>query len=121
MRYSESEATVLVGTLKPGLTVKIKIIELSNDNLVELNTDACIESEHLPGVYLWSTTNINDNSLIGYSNLLYEMTSIEDNKKFYGKFIFGGYPDKSVDVDLTSVEEQNNEIIEKVDIINARI
>lgn len=121
MRYSETEQTVLVGQFKPNQTVRIKIIELATDNLVDVDTDVCIESKHMSGMYLWKTSNIKPNAVSGYSNLLYEMKTVEDGKVFYGKFVFGGYPDDSVDVNLDEVVELATEINDTVDIINARI
>jgi len=122
MRYSETEITTLVGQFSPGQTVTIKLIELSNDALVTVTSDVCVESLHIPGMYLWKTNNINDTSLIGYSNLLYEMTCLEDGSKFYGKFVFGGYVDDVVDAaDLTGPITDVEEIRQTVHVINARI
>lgn len=121
MRYSELEKTVLVGQFKTGQAITIKLIELSNDNIVEISNNNCIESQHMPGIYLWSTDYIVDNSLVGYSNLLYEMTSVDDGRKYYGKFIYGGYVDKDVSVDLSEVLADTNEIKNTTHIINARI
>lgn len=118
MRYSEEEVTTLVGQFKPGKNVTIKLIELSNDSLVSISNNVCTESEHMPGMYLWKTTNINDTALVGYSNLLYEMKD-EDGKVFYGKFIFGGYVDD--EMDFTDSIADVEEIRQTVHIINARL
>ena len=70
MRYSETEITTLVGQFSPGQTVTIKLIELSNDALVTVTSDVCVESLHIPGMYLWKTNNMPDsqvyiNAIIG--------------------------------------------------------
>lgn len=119
MRYSEEETTTLVGQFKPGQTVKIKLIELASDALVSVNNDICIESVHMPGMYLWKTTNITDSTLVGYTNLLYEMKCVEDGKLFYGKFVFGGYVDD--ENNFTDSVADVEEIRQTVHIINARL
>jgi len=116
MRYSESEITTLVGIFKPSQVVKIKIIEVSNDQLVTLVSDTCIESQHMPGVYMWKTTNINQTLLAGngYTNMVYQMTC-DQGKVFHGKFVFGGYVDDKVL--LTDSIAKLDKIIEKLQII----
>ena len=120
MRYGKDEQVILVGKFKPGSTVTIKLIELSNDNLVEVTNNICVESDHLPGVYLWSTSDISDDSLVGYSNILYLMSD-DTGKEFIGKFVYGGYIDDGVKVDLSEVLKDTKEIKENVDIVNARL
>lgn len=120
MRYAKEEQAILVGKFKPGSIVTIKLIELSNDNLVEVTNNICVESEHLPGIFLWSTSDIADDSLVGYSNLLYLMSD-ETGKEFIGKFVYGGYTDNGIKVDLTEVLNDTKQIKENIDIVNARL
>jgi len=120
MRYSEKEETVLVGTFDPGLDVKIKILNLDTDSLITLKTDKCLESEHIPGVYMFSTINIDKNTVPKYANLLYEMYDGEIDRQ-YGKFIYGGYMDEEIVVNVEADKEAHDEIKEQLDIINARL
>ena len=120
MRYTKNEDVILVGKFKPGSVVKITLIELSNDNLVEVNTDECVESEHIPGIFLWSTSDIKPDALVGYSNILYVMKD-DTGKEFMGKFAVGGYLEDGVKLDLSPVLKDTKELKENVDIINARI
>lgn len=118
MRYSLTEDTVLVGTLFPNRTVKIKLIDLATDALITISNDNCYESNHLPGVYTWKTQYLNKDTLITPCTLLYEMTSVEDKRKCYGKIVIGGYLDKISDIDI--VVAKTTEINDTVDIIFAR-
>lgn len=119
MRYSNDEDAILVGIFKPNQNVKIKVLNLQNDLVITLKTDTCLESASIPGVYRWSTTSISDDRLTsGFYNLFYEMTG-DNGVKFYGKFIYGGYVDSPVEVNLTNINDDHKEIIEKLDIITA--
>lgn len=121
MRYAIGENSVLVGEFPPGSTVRIKILILENDNLLTLNTDVCLESSKLPGIYTWKTSNINiNNNINGLVNLLFVMTS-EIGQKYYGKILYAANFGTGSDVDLTPVIEMGNEIIDIANIINARI
>ncbi len=119
MRYSNDESAILVGLFNPGQVVTIKVVNLQTDAVIALDTSTCLESEQIPGMYRWSTTTISDNSLTAdFYNLFYEMTA-EDGERFYGKFIYGGYVDKAISIDLTNMNDDHREIIEKLDIITA--
>ena len=121
MRYSTTEDTVLVAILRSGLTATIKIIDLINDNVISISSNACTESEHIPGIFRWNTNNIDDPALTdGFYNLFYEITS-SDSKKFYGKFLYGGYVDKDVVVDLSEITDQHAVMQEDLELIQARI
>lgn len=113
MRYSNTEETILVGIFEPGTTVNIKIIDLATDNIIKLNSDVCTPSDHIPGIYRYSTTNIDKNTVPAYANLLFCMTDVDGNV-YYGKFVYGGYLDTPVSCDTS-------EILETVQIINARM
>jgi len=106
MRYSIEETTTLVGLFDTGLSVTIKVIDLNTDTLIDLTTNVCTESSNIPGVYLFSTSNINLNVDTGIVNLLYEMID-ENGKKYYGKFSMGGYID--------------DELLYTLNVINGRI
>lgn len=115
MRYGERETAILAGVFgETGLDVRIKIVELSNDNLVELKTDVCIESEHIEGLYLFSTANIMNDALIGYNNLVYLMYSPSSNVKQYGKIAKGGIVDDTTDVSLDEITEMLTALQTKV-------
>lgn len=121
MRYANDEQTVLVGMFNTNSNVKIKIVNLLNDSLVNISDNICVESRHIDGAFLWTTNNIADSALSnGYYNLLYEMYDEEDNK-FHGKFIYGGYVNKPVDIDMSALESDITEIKQLGEIINARI
>ena len=118
MRYSIGEDAILVGQFSPGSVVTIKIIVLDNDNLLVLDNINCYESTNMPGIFMWNTNNISDtNNINGYINLLYEMTNTED-EKYYGKIVYGGYPDDNTDV---AVEDAHAKILEWLYILNGRI
>jgi len=106
MRYIKGEKAILVGIFsKPGLTVTMKMIVLEGDNLVELTSNICVESEHMPGVYMFSTENIKDDSIVTDCNILAEMTNTADETmKRYGKISFGGGFNNDTVVDLTEIK-----------------
>jgi len=107
MRYGSNENAVLVGIFgKKELDVRMKIITLEGDILVELVTDKCIESSHMEGVYLFNTENIKDDSIVGYTNMLAEMRDVNDlTTKRYAKFTFGGIVDDKTEVNLETIKE----------------
>lgn len=121
MRYSTNEKANLVGIFnKTGLTVTIELLELSNDNLVELTTNACIESAHMPGIYLFSTENIKADSLVGYSNILYKMTDTSDTTNvYYGKIVFGGVLDDTTAIDITTITDSIDELSLRMELLLA--
>jgi len=119
MRYSKDENTVLVGQLTPNVNVTIKIIDIARDTVIGLSNDKCTESRHIPGLYLWSTNNILPDEVNGYTNLIYEMK--QGTEVYYGKFIYGGYVDKDGNVDISGVITDLTEVIETLNIINARL
>lgn len=94
MRYVKTENTILAGELSPSSTVKIKLINMQSDELLIINSNICTESTHIPGTYLWNTSNI-DSSLFSNlttpMNVLYMMYNVSDpTKTFKGKFVIGG-------------------------------
>jgi hypothetical protein len=95
MRYSVDEENGLIGIFATGKTVTIKLLNIITDTLVDITTNVCHESTKIPGVYIWSTSNIINSKeyLDTYVNMLYEMRS-DDDKVYYGKFIYGGYVEK---------------------------
>jgi len=120
MRYAYTEETVLVGQLQPGDTVTIKIIDLATDNLITTTTTNCIESQHIAGMFMFSTINIDKNTVSSYANLLYEMTS-STGEKAYGKFIYGGYLDNPITIDNSAATADHAFITDLLELINARI
>lgn len=125
MRYSEDEATILVGQFKTGLSVSMKILDLNNDAEIPTTNISCRESKVMPGIYLWSTARIDKREYDGFKSLLYEMTSSEGDK-YYGKFVYGGYPDLISEITINGNSGDNssisNEDIYKIlKIINGRL
>jgi hypothetical protein len=118
MRYSLNENTDLPCNLEPGSNnVTIKIIQLRNDisdnfRVVTLKTNVCEECSEMPGLYLWNTSNI-DEELIGYNGYIYQMTNNETGSIDRGKVILGKTED-GVDEDLA-------DIINKLNIIQMRL
>ena len=98
MRYVKTENTVLAGELEPSTTVKIKLIDMLNDSLLNINSDICTESQHIPGTYLWPISNINQSvfdNLTQPMSVLYAMyvPGVSDPKLktiFKGKIVIGG-------------------------------
>jgi len=122
MRYSNDESTVLVGTFETGKTIKIKVLNIVTDTLVSIKNNNCVESNHIEGVYLWPTNNIENAALkSGYHNLIYCMYDDTSGKRFYGKFVYGGFVDKEVTFDTSGLEVDLTEIKEITELINARI
>jgi len=121
MRYALGENSVLVGQFSPGDTVTIKLVVLDNDTLLTLTTNACVESQHIPGLFIWKTVNIaTTNNLVGYTNILYEMVS-GTGKKYYGKIVYAGYVENYTPVNLQPLIDADTTITDIVNIINARI
>jgi len=119
MRYGITENSVLVGQLPTGGTVTIKLIDLATDNLITLTSNACVESLNIPGLYMWNTNSLAVDAIIGYSNVLYEMT--DGIEKYYGKIVIGGYVDSNGTVDLTGIITDLTEVLDLLNIVNARI
>jgi len=131
MRYSKNEDSVLVGKFIPGSRVTIRILALDTDNELILDDDLCIESGHLPGMFMWSTSRINaSNNITDYSNLVYIMSS-STGEETVGKFTYGGYLDKNYEEltvkieailnslpTLTNIDNKVNEVITKLDELN---
>lgn len=120
MRYSGTEETILVGIFKPNSTVTIKILDIAHDDEIPLVTNVCYESDILPGVYMWSTLNIDASRIDEYNNLLYEMKD-NDGNVYYGKFIIGGYVDKEIDLSAIQDPAAHDAILRILKIINARL
>jgi len=127
MRYSENEETILVGEFEPDKNIKIKILELKSDQFIGLNTNDCVESDKVPGIYTFDTRHIDKSTVPEYSNLLYIMYD-EEGYQYLGKFVYGGWLDNievEANVDLKPIEDKLDmhdlEVNDKLDIINARI
>ena len=122
MRYSKDETAILVGMFPKDLSITIEVLDMENDNLLELKDNAVVESEVYTGVYFWNTDNIHNTTKALYNNLLYKMTP--DDKAvppYYGKFIYSGYIDKPVSVDLQPVLENQAELQDSIDIVQASL
>ena len=85
MRYKEEETTNLVGKLGNQKEVTIKVVHVPSDTLISTLSDKCVESQHISGMYFWSTTNM-ETTLTGA--FIYEMT--DGSKVSPGKFTIGG-------------------------------
>ena len=98
MRYVKTENTILAGELAPGTTVKIKLINMLTDELLPINLDMCVESQHIPGTYLWPINNIDQSvfdNLIQPMSVLYAMyvpgaSATGQKIVFKGKIVIGG-------------------------------
>ena len=94
MRYVKTENTILAGNLLSSSVVKIKLINMTTDELLAINSNTCNESTHIPGTYLWNTNNISSTvfeNLTTPINVLYMMYIESDiTKNFKGKFVVGG-------------------------------
>ena len=119
MRYSKSEDSTLVGYFKPGSSVKIDILAIDTDNKLILDDDICIESQEVPGIFLWNTRSINaSNSFHHYSNMLYKMYDTDTDEIYLGKFIMGGYVDDRFNEISNTLDEINTKLNKLDDIIN---
>lgn len=101
MRYAKYENVNLMGFLTPNSNVTIKVVALSNDSetLLELNDNVCIESEHIPGVYRWSTVDLT-NAIIGYTELIYIMENTDNEEDVYSsKIALSGSYDNLSEID----------------------
>lgn len=74
MKYQKFES-LLIGRLEPDSKVTIKIIDVKEDVILELNSNVCYESKNLPGVYLFNTKEIDIISL----NDKYKGCSLSDS------------------------------------------
>jgi hypothetical protein len=101
MRYSVTENTYLVGQFLPGRTVTIKVLNLSNDVLLSIRTDVCVESKAIPGIYIWSTGNITT-PITTMTSLIYVMTSKEDGRTYIGKLVYGGLIEELNEINKTN-------------------
>jgi hypothetical protein len=86
MRYGETENTILLGNFPTSGTVTIKIIDLSDDSLVSLTSNSCVESTNIPGLYKFDVS-ANMTLPSTYKNYAYEMT--DGLNVFRGKFVYG--------------------------------
>jgi hypothetical protein len=102
MRYSIEEKTVLAGQFDGGVSVSIVIVNIDTDTPLSLVTNVCLESDHIPGLFLFDTTNIST-VLTQYTSCAYYMT--DGSKNFYGKFSLGGYIDENVKVDNNAIAD----------------
>lgn len=62
MKYQQL-GTRLLGYLTPNTNVKIKIIDVKEDIIVTVQTDVCVESTSLPGLYIFNTNLIDITTL----------------------------------------------------------
>jgi hypothetical protein len=76
IKYQKFES-LLIGRLEPDSNVTIKIIDIKEDVILELNSNECYESKNLPGVYLFNTKEIDIISL----NDKYKGCSLSDSQE----------------------------------------
>ena len=92
MKYQKLGTRVL-GYLSPNTNVKIKLVDIKTDKILDIETDVCIESTVMPGLYIFDTNHIDlvllddvykltDESL----EIAYMMTN-ELNEKYGGKVV----------------------------------
>ena len=113
MRYIKTENTILAGELSPGTTVKIKLINMLTDELLPINSDMCVESQHIPGTYLWPINNIDQSvfdNLIQPMSVLYAMyvpgaSATGQKIVFKGKIVIGGELNN-----LSTINTINNQV-----------
>ena len=112
MRYASTENTVLAGIFDPGSTVNIKVINMENDSLVDITSNVCTESSNMPGIFLWSTSNINE-VFSTNTNLLYQMYDTI-GKTFVGKFVYSGILDEinTIKTKVSTVETNTRTILD---------
>jgi len=121
MRYKNGEYTTLIGNLLPGRDVTITLIDIREDTLLDILTHECHESAHIPGAYLWDTSNlVSAPSGEDHINCMYQMT--DGNDIFQGKFVIGGYLDEiatqvGVDETIQKVEYIINNLNEVSSIV----
>lgn len=84
MRYKEEETTSLVGKLDSAKEVTIKVVHAGTDTLMNVSSNVCTESQHIPGMYIWETSNM-ATALTGA--FIYQMT--DGVKVSPGKFTRG--------------------------------
>jgi len=115
MRYVKSETTVLAGEFKTGLQIRIKLVNMITDELLNVNTNICNESTHLPGTYFWNISNIDQNFISNITtptSIMYMMFNLNNTlETFKGKFVLGGDMDKLLTI--SSIDNQvktNNQI-----------
>jgi len=119
MRYSKNENSTLVGYFEPGASVKIDILAIDTDNKLILDDDICIESQEIPGIFLWNTRSINtSNGFDHYSNLVYKMYNTNTGEIYLGKFTMGGYIDNRFDDIDTKLNDISITLNKLDDIIN---
>ena len=119
MRYSKNENNTLVGYFEPGSSVKIDILAIDTDNKLILDDDICIESQEIPGIFLWNTRSINaSNGFDHYSNLVYKMYNTNTGEIYLGKFAMGGYLDNRFDDIDTKLSDISTTLNKLDDIIN---
>lgn len=85
MRYKEEENTALVGKLDKDKNVVVTVVHALSDTLIEVESDVCVESLKIPGMYVWNTAKMNTN-LTG--KFMYEMT--DGVRVSPGVFTIGG-------------------------------
>jgi len=89
MRYFKKEDTVLIGYLLPNSIVNINIIDLDTDEPIPLLKTTCVESVNVPGLYRYSTKNIDRTQLEDRVYNLFYIMEDEAGNKTYGKFTLG--------------------------------
>lgn len=57
MKYQKL-GTRLLGYLAPNTTVNIILIDIKTDSIIATTSNACIESQSLPGLYIFNTSEI---------------------------------------------------------------
>jgi len=104
MKYSKKD-TVLCGWLTPGTDVTVKLVNTHTDTLVAASSYECIESTVVPGLYMYDTAKITENSI--HIEIAYIMES-SDGDTYGGKVVI----DKNLEpVNIGNWEMINNQMV----------
>ena len=129
MRYHK-KGTMLCGFLEAGRDVTVKLIDISNDTLLNVTSDACTESQNTAGLYYFDTNNITD--VFSEKEIVFVMTT-DRGQVYSGKIVIEddlvriGYLDGVVYCDTSlsvngkgTQEEPFNNIDDTIDYAEAK-
>ena len=107
MIYSKN-GTTLLGKLPKDKEVRIKLIYLKDDTLIDLEDDVCIQSKNKKGMYLFNTNKIENffNGKIEDIEIAYIMYLKDDPNIEYGGKIVISMDYKKLQDRLIFMEEQ---------------
>jgi hypothetical protein len=101
----DNKTTVLCGWLTSGRNVTIKLVDTKKDELLEATTYECVESTVSPGLYMWDTENLVEDTIA--VEVAYIMTA-DDGDVYGGKIVI----DKNLtNTDVGNWEMKDNQMI----------